>query len=233
MNVKNINKIDRPREKLIYNGANNLTDSELLAIMLDTGTKELGVLELSSLLINDIGLKGLLNISYNDLSKYKGIKMRKASKLIACFEIAKRCIKENNDKLLIKDAKDVYEFLKGDYLFKGVERLIIIYVNNALKIIKKTIFDSFEVGKTALPIKQIIKEAINYNAAGIFVSHNHPSGNPNPSRSDIFATASLYKTLMSINIILFDHVISVDDSYFSFEEEGIMKKIENGEITLL
>ena len=233
MNVKNIKENERPSEKLILNGPEHLSDSELLAIMLDTGTKELGVLELSSLLIKDIGLKGLLNISYNDLSKYKGIKLRKASKLLACFEIAKRCIKENNDKLLIKNAKDVFEFLKGDYLFKGVERLIIIYVNNALKVIKKTIFDSFEVGKSMMPLKQIIKEAINFNAAGIFLSHNHPSGDPHPSRADILATMSLYKALLSINLILFDHVISTDDSYYSFEEEGIMKKIENDEITIL
>ena len=97
MNVKNLKKIDRPREKLIYNGPSSLTDSELLAILLDTGTKEYNVLELADKIIEDIGIDKLLNVSYNDLAKIKGIKMRKASKLIASFEIAKRSMVKNNN----------------------------------------------------------------------------------------------------------------------------------------
>ncbi len=233
MNVKNINKIDRPREKLIYNGANNLTDSELLAIMLDTGTKEYGVLELADKLIEEVGLDNLINISYNDLSKFKGIKMRKASKLLACFEIAKRCIIKNNKSVYIKSAFDCYQYIKNDYLFLGVERVIIVYVDSSLKIIKKTIFDSYDVAISTLPLKLIVKEAINYNAVGLFLSHNHPSGNPHPSKSDIIATINLYNALKNINIILFDHIIATNDIFFSFNDEGILKKIESDEINLL
>ena len=233
MNIRNIECLNRPREKLIYKGSENLTDSELLAIMLDTGTKEYGVMELADKLINEIGLNGLLKSTYNDLSKYKGIKMRKATKLLACFEIAKRCIAKNNEKKKIKDASDCYEYIKSDYMFLGVERIIVVYVDNRLQILKKTIFDSYDVSLSTLPIKLIVKEAINYNAAGIFLSHNHPSGNPYPSESDVKATIKLHKTLKSLNVILFDHIVVSDDSYFSFDENGLLKKIESEEITLL
>ena len=233
MNVKKIDKYSRPREKLIYKGLNSLSDSELLAIMLDTGTKELSVLELADKLIEDIGLNGLLNINYNDLSKYKGIKMRKACKLLACFEIAKRCFSKNNELIYIKDAFDCYKYIKDDYLFLGVERVIVVYVDAKLKIIKKTIFDNYDVAISSLPLKLIVKEAINYNAIGIFISHNHPSGECRPSNSDIKATISLYNALNNINIILFDHIIVTNDTYFSFDEEGLMKNIESDEINLL
>ena len=232
MNVKNLKKIDRPREKLIYNGPSSLTDSELLAILLDTGTKEYNVLELADKIIEDIGIDKLLNVSYNDLAKIKGIKMRKASKLIASFEIAKRSMVKNNNYIYLKSSLDCFNYIKDDYLFLGVERVIIVYVDSNLKIIKKTIFDSFEVAISNLPLKLIIKEAINYNALGIFISHNHPSGNPRPSKSDILATINLYNTLKNINIILFDHIIVSDDLFFSFNDELILKKIENGEIIL-
>lgn len=232
MNVKNLKKIDRPREKLIYNGPSSLTDSELLAILLDTGTKEYNVLELADKIIEDIGIDKLLNVSYNDLAKIKGIKMRKASKLIASFEIAKRSMVKNNNYIYLKSSLDCFNYIKDDYLFLGVERVIIVYVDSSLKIIKKTIFDSFEVAISNLPLKLIIKEAINYNALGIFISHNHPSGNPRPSKSDILATVNLYNTLKNINIILFDHIIVSDDLFFSFNDELILKKIENGEIIL-
>lgn len=232
MNVKNLKRIDRPREKLIYNGPSSLTDSELLAILLDTGTKEYNVLELADKIIEDIGIDKLLNVSYNDLAKIKGIKMRKASKLIASFEIAKRSMVKNNNYIYLKSSLDCFNYIKDDYLFLGVERVIIVYVDSSLKIIKKTIFDSFEVAISNLPLKLIIKEAINYNALGIFISHNHPSGNPRPSKSDILATINLYNTLKNINIILFDHIIVSDDLFFSFNDELILKKIENGEIIL-
>ncbi len=233
MDIKKINKLDRPREKLIYNGKESLTDSELLAIMLDTGTKELSVLELADKLIEDIGLENLLNISYTDLCKYKGIKIGKASKIIASFEIAKRSLIKQNNSIHLKSANECYEYIKNDYLFLEYERVEIVYVDASLKIIKKTKFESFEVSLTALPFKLIIKEAINYNAVGIFLFHNHPSGNPYPSKSDILSTYNLYKMLNGINLILFDHIIVSKKSFYSFNEEGLMKKIETDEINLL
>ncbi len=232
MNLKYIDKLDRPREKLIYKGPSSLTDSELLAIMLDTGTKDKSVLELADKLIEDIGLDKLLNVSYNDLTKYKGIKMRKASKMLASFEIAKRCMIKNNNYTYLKNSLDCFNYIKDDYLFLGVERVIVVYVDSTLKIIKKTIFDSYDVAISNLPIKLIVKEAINYNAIGIFLSHNHPSGNPKPSKSDMLATINIYNTLKSINIILFDHIIVAKDLFYSFNDELILKKIENGEISL-
>ncbi len=213
-------------------GAGSLSDSELLAIMLDTGTKEYNVLELADKLIEEIGLDNLLNISYNDLSKYKGIKLRKASKLLACFEIAKRCMVKNNKASFIKSASDFYNYVKDDYLFLGVERVIVVYVDNSLKIIKKTIFNNEDVAIANLPIKTIIKEAINFNARGIFLAHNHPSGNFKPSKADLYATINLFNTLKNINIILFDHIIVSNNTFFSFDENGILKKIESDEISL-
>lgn len=214
---------DLPREKLIKYGADSLYDFELLAIMIGSGTKEKSVFELANDLINEYGLKRLFSMSFTELSKIKGIKHAKATKLMACFEIAKRCITISNENIQFSSASIVYDFIKPYYLFLKNEVISVIFVDSKCRLINKLSFDNYEPAHATLPIKKIIGEAINNNAYGVFLIHNHPSGDVRPSKSDISTTNILYNTLTDIDIILMDHIIVSDTKYFSFLEHKILK----------
>ena len=212
-----------PREKLIKYGSESLKDYELLAIMLGSGSKEKSVFDLANDLINEYGLKRLFSMSFNELSKIKGIKHAKATKLMACFEIAKRCITISNNNIQFSSANIVYDFIKPDYLFLKTEKVTVVYVDAKCKLIRKISFDNFDVAHTSLPFRKIIGEAINNNAYGLFLIHNHPSGDVRPSKSDIESTHLMYNTLADIDIIMLDHVIVSDTKYYSFLEHNILK----------
>lgn len=218
MKINMINKEDRPREKIIKDGPFNLSDSELLAIMLGCGTKEESILDLSARLINKYGLKGMFNMNYNDLIKIPGIKEAKASKLLATFEIARRAMNQKDNEIILNDAKDIYEYIKDEYILLKEEILTIIYVNNSLKIINKEKYSLGDSAMVDVPFKNIIYNAINYKSKGIFLIHNHPGGTLKPSTQDIRTTNELKKLLIPLGIHLFDSIIITDDNYFSIGE---------------
>ena len=219
MKMNLINKKDRPREKIIKNGAFNLTDSELLAIMLGCGTKEESILDLSARLINEYGLKGMFNMSYLDLIKIPGIKEAKATKLLATFEIARRAMKNNNNnEIILNEAKDVFNYIKEKYILLNYELLTVIYVSNSLKIISKDKYSNIDSGLVEIPFKDIVYNAINHKAKGIFVIHNHPGGSLRPSISDIKGTKDLIASLKPLGIHLFDSIIINNTDYFSISD---------------
>lgn len=223
MNFKNIKNTEKPRERLIALGPESLSDYELLAIMLGSGTKEYNVMDLSIELINRYGLDKLLRMSYSELKKIKGIKEAKATKLMACFELAKRCIKKENIIKSFNNAKDVYSYVKSDYLFINEENIMVIYVDVKCRPIYKKIYSNKNIYKVEIPIKEIVKDAMNNFAYGIFLIHNHPSNEIKPSITDVNSTIKLSNILKSIDLILLDHIIVGKDEYFSFEENNILK----------
>ncbi|MBE6137485.1 MAG: DNA repair protein RadC [Erysipelotrichaceae bacterium] len=225
MNIKLLDTLDRPRERLIRNGAQALSDYELIAIMLGSGTKEQDVIELSINLINAYGLEKLLRMNYIELKKIKGIKEAKATKLMACFELARRCIKKENNIITLKDAESVYRYAKSDYMFLREENLMVIYVDIKCKPILKKIYSNHYVGSVEIPCREIIKDGLDVSAYGIFLIHNHPSNDLNPSSADIAATFKIRNVLKEVSIILFDHLIVSDISYYSFDENNILNKI--------
>ena len=221
MKIKEIEKELRPREKLIKNGAKKLTDIELLAIILSIGNKNESVIDLSKRLIETYGIKRLFDMNYDELKKINGIKEAKASKLMAIFEITRRIL-ENNEKIIIlSKAKEVYNYIKNDYLFLNYEMLTIIFLNKACKVIFKKSYDANFVTKAEIPFRKIILDAINSGCYGIIMVHNHPSGNVMPSKSDIEATKILADSLRPLDIVLLDHVIISSDKYFSIGENKI------------
>ncbi len=224
MDIKKITKDDRPRERLINEGASKLLDYELLAIMLGSGTKEKSVLDLSIELIDKYGFLKLFQMDFNELKKINGIKSAKASKLMACFEIAKRCqIKMNEiNKLELDNSELVYNYIKSHFLCDKHEKLFIIYTDVKCRIIKYDIFTNDENAEIAIPIKRIIKSALENNAFGIFISHNHPSGDVTPSRSDIISTKALLNALKPLGIYLFDHLVISDLNYYSFSDNKLI-----------
>lgn len=218
MKIDLIDKDNRPREKIINKGAFYLTDDELLAIMLGSGTKEESILDLSARLIKEYGLKGMFNMNYNDLIKIPGIKEAKASKLLATFEIARRAMKEKDNNIILDKAIDVYNYIKSEYILLTEEVLTIIYVTTKLKVIGRDKFTTNNSSKVNVPYRDIVINAINKNAYGIFMVHNHPGGNIKPSPADIKVLNELKDILKPLEIHLFDSIIIAGDSYYSIAE---------------
>lgn len=214
--IDEIDKLDRPREKMVIKGPEALSEVELLAIMLGSGTKNESVLDLSKRLIKDYGIDRLFRMSYDELKRISGIKIAKATKLMATFEITRRILSSKTNDIVLNDAKDVYKYVRGEYSFLEYEKLMVILVNSKLLVIDKKIYTDKSYDSIDIKIKEIIKYAIEKNAFGIFLVHNHPSGNIYPSDNDILSTQKLNNMCKILNIHFFDHLIVSDSNYYSF-----------------
>lgn len=211
-----------PREKLIINGSSTLTDDELLSILLGYGSKDEDVFTLSKRLVTDYGFVHLFNMSYNELSKIKGIKEAKATKLLALFEIARRISKKEYLDTPLKEPIDIYNYISSDYLFLDYEKLTIIYVNSKCVPIHKTEYTLNESNRVNFPIQAIIRAALEYKAYGIFLIHNHPSGDPKPSHEDIKATNDIAEISKKLNIYLLDHIIISNNRLYTINQNRII-----------
>ena len=212
-----------PREKIIKDGPSELSDDELLAIMLSSGTKNEDVFSMSKRLIQDYGFASLMRLDYNELSKIPGIKMAKGAKLLAIFEIARRVISEENNKKCLNDAKGLFKYVYPSYYGIKKEVLMIIGVTSRLKVLNLKKYTSDSYNEINIPIKEIIKDILQMDPYGVFIIHNHPGGNINPSTADIKYTIELGKTLDALNILLLDHLIISNDTYYSFNENHTLK----------
>ena len=219
MKIDDIDINDRPREKLINNGASSLSNIELLAIMLASGTKSEGVLELSARLIKEYGFSRLFDMSYYELKSIKGIKEAKATRLMALFEIARRIMKEKKPKSSeLITSTDVFNYIKVSYQLLKTELLSVIFVNAACSAIDIRCYSDESPSDCLVPFRRIVNEAINLHAFGIFLVHNHPSGDLTPSRGDIESTKTLINILKPLNIHVFDHLIVNGDRFYSFSD---------------
>ena len=214
-----------PREKLITEGIKALDDYELLALLLDTGTKEESVFELSKRLVDKFGFRKLFNMDYYEIIKIKGIKAAKASKLLACFEVTRRIINDEVNEIKLDSAETLFRYIYPDYYLLENEVLSVVYVDHRLSIIKKDKYTDNSKDMIRMPIKDIVKNALNLDAYGIFLVHNHPKGSLNPSENDIASTIDLLNILREMNIHLFDHLIISRGMYYSFSESGCLKLV--------
>lgn len=221
MKIKEIDLNLRPREKMIQHGAKSLTDVELLAIILASGTKNESVMDLAKRIINEYGFKNLLYLNYDELKKINGIKEAKATKLMAIFEIVRRVSKKLEDKIIIEDSFVLFKYIKNEYILKNVEVLTVIFLDKNRNIINKKTYSDDERSKVLIPKKKIVNDAINYKAMGIYLIHNHPDGNIHPSDDDINITYDLHKILYSLEILLLDHLIISNNNFYSFALESI------------
>lgn len=212
-----------PREKIIEDGSSSLSDDELLAIMLSSGTKDENVFDMSKRLIKDYGFSNLMRMNYSELSKISGIKTAKASKLLAVFEIARRVMKEESEAKTLQDAKSLFEYVYPMYYGLTKEVMTLILVDSKLKIIGQKKYSNDSYNEIKVPLKEIMKDIITMDAFGIFLIHNHPAGTLEPSLADIQYTMSLGNTLSSIDILLLDHLIIANDKYYSFSDNDTLK----------
>ena len=206
----------RPRERLKKYGVKALKDDELLAIILRCGTKDINVLELANLLINEFNsLYSFNDITLNELAKIKGIGEVKAGIILASIEFGKRVIKKSKQFFKIYNSANIYNYFKYDFIGIKQEHLIIILLDSSNNIIKyKTLFIGTLNASIVHP-REVFKEDITNSAAKIILLHNHPSGDSTPSKKDLEFTNSIKELSNVLGIPLIDHIIVGYNNYYS------------------
>jgi DNA repair protein RadC len=222
---------DRPQERLQRHGAGVLSDSELLAMLLRSGTKGHDVLTLSSQLIVEAGsLAGLIQWRESDFKKLKGIGRVKALQLITVMEVARRVLSHSGHQTPVLDSSDkAVEFLRSYAHGQLVEKFWVLCLNRKNRLIKCTEITSGTANSTLAHPREVFREAIKESASAILCAHNHPSGDPTPSSADIKMTRQLREASETVDIVLLDHVIigqPLSDpgglGYYSFREAGLL-----------
>ncbi len=216
MRIKDIAKADRPREKLEKYGPEKLSDVELLAILLRTGTKKLNVLKLSQKILQKYEKEKFINLSIQDLKSISGVGTVKACEIIACFELGKRMLKDKKTSILLSP-KDVWERME-DIRGSKKEHFVVFYLDSRNQEIKREIISIGTLNESLVHPREVFESAIKNNAASIIVAHNHPSGDLEPSQEDIEITKKLVHAGKILNINIIDHVIVSKFSFKSFIE---------------
>jgi len=217
--IKEIPITERPRERLKEVGANNLTDKEVLAIILKTGTKNKNVNDLALDILKEYKLEDLKNISINDLTSIKGIGEVKAIELLAAIELGKRIFLREEKKLVkLESAKSIWE--SSRYLYNGAkqEMFYCYYFNNKQELIERKLLFMGTINQATTHTREVFKEAYRVSASTIVCLHNHPSNDVTPSKADILFTESLMRTGAIQGIPVVDHIIAGDNSFYSFYE---------------
>ncbi len=225
LNIKDWNPEDRPREKLLLKGTSALSDAELIAILIGSGTANLSAVEVSKkiLLHGKNNLNELAKLSVKELMKVKGIGEAKAITIVAALELGRRRKDVNVDeKPKINTSKDVFDLIKGDLMDLPHEEFWVLLLNRANLVIKKKRVSEGGVSGTVADPKIIFKMALEELASGIVMAHNHPSSNLTPSQSDRDLTKKMKEAGKFLDVTLFDHVIVAGNKYFSFADEGLI-----------
>jgi DNA repair protein RadC len=224
LNIKNWSPEDRPREKLLLKGTSALSDAELIAILLGSGTAKLSAVELAKQVLQTANnnLHDLAKFSVKNLIKTKGIGEAKAVTIIAALELGRRRKEhDQEEKPRITSSKDVYDLIKANLQDIAHEEFWILLLNRANRVIKKIQVSQGGVAGTVADPKIIFKAALEELACGIILVHNHPSGNLKASQADIDLTKKLKEAGKLLEIQVLDHVIVGGQKYFSFADEGI------------
>lgn len=224
MHIKTIKEIplnDRPREKMAANGAAVLTDAELIAILLRTGTAEKSAIDIASEMTADGGLyKRLAGITrLNELTNIKGLGQAKAATVLAALEIGRRIASAKPiEKIHFSCPQDVADFLMPRLRYAAKEQFVVILLNNKNKVIGTEVVSEGSLSSSIVHPREVYAPAILHHAAAIMVAHNHPSGDPKPSIEDEEVTRLLLRSGKVLGIPMIDHVIIGDGNYYSFLE---------------
>ena len=217
MKLKDYSTDSLPRERLINSGPSSLSTAELLAIILKSGTKKENIIEISNKLLKKYQLSGLSNATLNELKKEHGIGQAKASQIVAIFEILKR-IPQEKTKLKITCAKDIFNYYHNSLSTCKKEHLIAIFLNSKNQLIKDKIITIGTINSSLIHPREIYHEAIKNLASSIIIMHNHPSGDPTPSKEDLEVTNIIKQTGQILQIKMLDHIIIGKNRYWSYVE---------------
>ena len=226
LSIKEWAEEDRPREKLLLKGPSALSNSELLAILIGSGNREMSAVELGKRILqqagNDLNQLGKMGVS--DLTRqFKGIGPAKAITLIAALELGRRRKSiEGKVKKKITSSHDAYHFLFPILSDLNHEETWALLTDRSNQVVTTMQVSRGGISGTVVDVRLVLREALNHYASGIILGHNHPSGNSHPSPQDTQITKKLKEAAQWMDISLLDHIIVCGDHYFSYADEGII-----------
>lgn len=217
--IKDLPLNERPRERLLYWGVEKLSNEELLSILLKVGTRNLSVKQLSEKILKEAGgMEHIRELTYEKLSKIKGIGHAKACVLLAAFEFSKRIEQPVLQK--IDGTEELYRYFKQECIGQKQEHFYCVYLDNNNQIINKKLLFIGTLNQSLVHPREVFKEAYSLSASSIICVHNHPSGNIVPSENDLHLTQKLVEIGQFLGIRILDHMIIGGNSYYSFLENG-------------
>jgi len=223
--IKSWAEDDRPREKLLQKGKLSLSDAELVAILIGSGSRNESAVQLSKRILASTGnqLGELGKLSVTKLCEFKGIGPAKAVSIVAALELGRRRrIEEALEKKKITSSASVFEFMQPIIGELAHEEFWIIYLNNSNKVIEQMQLSKGGITGTLVDVRITLKKALEVGATAIILAHNHPSGTLKPSEADKQLTQKLKTAAQSLDIKVLDHLIVTEKSYFSFADEGVL-----------
>lgn len=218
--IKSIDPADRPREKLLQYGPQKLSTTELIALLIGSGTKEQNVIKVAESLLKSIGIKNLGSATTKDLLDRPGIGPASAARILASIELGERLISNKQTELLLTP-EDVWHSLK-DIRHHKKEHVIVFYLDSRHQTIERETISIGTVDKTMVHPREVFEPAVRMAASHILLAHNHPTGNADPSEHDILLTQRLVAAGSIMGIELIDHVIVTRFGYESMKERGLM-----------
>jgi len=216
---------DRPREKLINSGRHVLSDAELIAILIGSGSRNETAVDLARKILSTFHnqLNELAKLNVKELMKFKGIGEAKAVSIIAALELGRRRKdSEVAKRERITCSRDIFEFMKARFLDLPHEEFHVLFLNRSNLILKEELISRGGIAGTVVDARIIFKSALENLACSVILCHNHPSGNLKPSDADISLTKKLKEAGKYLEIHLLDHLIFAGDGYYSFADEGIL-----------
>ena len=233
MSLKNLPADARPREKLLARGPGALSDTELLALLLRTGIQGKGVLQLADELLHlktnaagsagFDGIAGLLNASADDLKRIKGLGPAKRAELVAVLELARRALAQQLSARTVLATPDAMkQYLQLHLAARPHEVFAVLFLDAASRMIALEEMFRGSLKQSSVYPREVVLRALHHQAAGVVLAHNHPSGNPQPSRADEAITRTLKAALGLIDVMVLDHVIVAAGETFSMAERGLM-----------
>lgn len=225
LTIKQWAEDDRPREKLMLKGKQALSEAELIAILLATGTKNESAVQLSQRILSAYqnNLNEIAKLGINDLKKFKGIGEAKAITIVAALELGRRRKETDTVKYeTVRASIDAYNHISSKLSDLPHEEFWMILLNRANKITKTELVGRGGVSGTVADVRLMMKTAVEHLASSVIIAHNHPSGNLRPSDSDIRLTKKVNEAAKLFDIQLADHLIIGDAAYFSFADEGLL-----------
>lgn len=223
--IKEFAKDDRPREKMLEKGRNALSDAELIAILIGSGTRKETAIQLAQRILNTCNnnINHLAKLSIKELCQFKGIGDAKAITIAAALEIGRRRNEQNDDeKPMISSSKAAYALLSPVLSDLPHEEFWILILNRANRVIKKECISKGGINSTLVDARLVFKPAIMNAASGIILAHNHPSGNLKASDEDLKLTVKLKEAGKLFDIQVLDHIIVGENDYLSFADEGYL-----------
>lgn len=220
--MKDLCEKERPREKLLAEGVSRMSNAELLAILIGSGTRNENVLEVANRLLSmgEGKLSVIAGMDQEGMKTLSGIGDNRYAAIAAAFELGKRCCLEDPgiEKSPVKGPDSIFRMMLPHMKGLDHEEFWVIFLNRANYVISKEMISLGGISATLAEPRQIVKRALDKRATGLILVHNHPSGNPEPGNADKEQTITMKKAANTFDIALLDHVIITDESYFSFAE---------------